>query len=71
MVRGFLSQDGQERIMTISELIKQLQDMLIVHGDYEVFTEGCDCYGDVARVSFDPKRLDYTIERKEEYPYRW
>jgi hypothetical protein len=33
--------------LTVKELIKQLQEM---PQDAEVYTEGCDCYGDAAGV---------------------
>ena len=38
--------------MRVIELIHKLEEMLSDHGDLEVFTEGCDCDGDIGLVSF-------------------
>lgn len=54
--------------MTVSELIAELDKIVVEHGDHELITEGCDCYGSVDRVEVDrrdPKKPIIILRRPE------
>lgn len=44
--------------MKITELIEALYEFALEHGDLEVFTEGCDCDGDIGSVALESNGPD-------------
>lgn len=61
--------------MRISEVMKGLEQTRIEHGDLEVFTEGCDCDGDVGLIVVEELSQDrkyVTLARSDgEYARGW
>jgi len=52
-----------DELVKASSLIFQLEQLLERHGNLEVLTEGCDCYGDSGRVEYWPNMSSIMICR--------
>jgi hypothetical protein len=51
--------------MKASQLVAELQASIGAHGDLEVITEGCDCWGDSTGVELDTDRNKMVITRTD------
>jgi len=55
-----MTEKNKSKFLTVAELIEELKK---APQDAKVFTEGCDCYGDVGSVEIDKNGKEVGLMR--------